>query len=119
MLNFGAPYHLILKHFIMHLDCREVGKQVPADENMIKHLGAGVVQHAEPTVFRKRAVQRHHGAVCEVSISGVLFGPDHDLEWRFMILGVEISANRNCRVLVGVKQRVDGEPEFQRLRASL
>jgi hypothetical protein len=36
-----------------------------------------------------------------------------------MILGIEISTDGDCRVLLGVEQRVKGEPEFQRLSASL
>jgi hypothetical protein len=54
-----------------------------------------------------------------MSVSGIVFGSYHDPEWGFMVLGIEIPANRNERMAVRIKQVVNRKAEFQRLGASL
>ena len=77
------------------------------------------MQDAEPAIFWKGAIQHHHRAVCEQPIAGILFGPDHDLQRRLMILRIEIATDDDCRARIGVEQIVNSKPEFQRLPASL
>jgi hypothetical protein len=103
----------------MNLDRRKTREKASAQKDMVQHLRPTVVDNAEPAVRGDCPIRHHQGPVSKMSVSGIVFGSYHDPEWGFMVLGIEIPANRNERMAVRIKQVVNRKAEFQRLGASL
>ena len=108
-VDAGEGDELVLQHLVMDLDFLQAAEQGAAQEDVVEHLRAAVMEHGEATVGGERAFDRRQHAVRQMAGAGIVLAGAGEPQGRVVILGVEVAGDGDEGVRFGIEDALDRE----------